>query len=59
MLLSSPPTKAMSMLVFDNEEHMNASAVSHAAIHDRATEVGVELVSIEQYDVIGCTTRRT
>ena len=27
VLLSSPPTKAMSLLVFDSEEHMNTSAI--------------------------------
>jgi hypothetical protein len=59
VLLSSPPTKAMSVLVFDSEEHMNASAASHAGMRDRATQVGVEFVSIEAYEVIGSTTGRT
>jgi hypothetical protein len=59
VLLASPPTKAMSVLIFSTEEHLNSSAASHAAMRDRAAEVGVEFVSIEEYEVIGVSTLRT
>ena len=59
ILLSSPPTKAMSVLIFSSEADLKASASSHAAMRDRAAQVGVEFVSIEEYEVIGATAKRT
>jgi hypothetical protein len=59
VLLSSPPTKAMSVLIFGAEADLKASAQSHAAMRDRAAQIGVEFVSIEEYEVIGATSKRT
>jgi hypothetical protein len=59
VLLASPPTKAMSVLVFTDEEALKASAASHAAMRDRAAQVGIEFVSIEEYEVVGAATPRT
>ena len=59
LLLSSPPTKVMSVLIFGSEADLKASAATHAALRERATQVGVEFVSIEEYEVVGATTKRT
>ena len=59
VLLSSPPTKAMSVLIFGSETDMKASEATHAAMRERAAQVGVEFVSVEEYEVIGATTKGT
>ena len=59
VLLASPPTTAVSVLIFRNEADLKASEESHAAMRDRAAQIGVEFVSIDVYEVIAATMQRT
>jgi heme-degrading monooxygenase HmoA len=46
-------TAAMSVLLFESEAALKASEQNHAAIMERAKELGIEFVSTEEYEVVG------